>query len=127
MTLFPTSERVDPASMRRRARLLACGSALALASTACSALLGPLPQKESRPLPLRSQIRTSDGTLLATLFEENRIQVSSSEIPTIVKGAVVAVEDARFWEHSGIDAKAIARAAIANWAHGTTVQGGSTI
>jgi 1A family penicillin-binding protein len=127
MTLFPKPHRGDPTSVPARGRLLACLAALAAATTACSTLLGPLPQKESRPLPLRSQIRTSDGTLLATLFEENRIQVSASEIPKVVKDAVVAVEDARFWEHSGIDAKAIARAAIANWAHGTTVQGGSTI
>jgi 1A family penicillin-binding protein len=127
MTVFPYLERSATSPASRRGRTLVCAGALALTATACSTLLGPLPQKESRPLPLRSQIRTSDGTLLATLFEENRIQVATSEIPRIVKDAVVAVEDARFWEHSGIDAKAIARAAIANWAHGTTVQGGSTI
>ena len=112
---------------RFRLRAIAAGSALALAGTACSTLLDPLPEKEARPLALRSQIRASDGTLLATLFEENRMQVSPKEIPKLVKDAVVAVEDARFWEHSGIDAKAIARAAFANWAQGATVQGGSTI
>jgi penicillin-binding protein 1A len=125
MTSFPHLKRMDPTDAR--GRMLLSAVVLALASTACSTLLGPLPEKESRPLPLRSQIRTSDGTLLATLFEENRIQVASSEIPKVVKDAVVAVEDARFWEHSGIDAKAIARAAIANWSRGATVQGGSTI
>ncbi|MFY9588260.1 MAG: PBP1A family penicillin-binding protein [Actinomycetota bacterium] len=110
-----------------RARRLAGFSLLALAATGCSTLLGPLPQKEARPLSLRSQIRASDGTLLATLFEENRVQLASTAIPKIVKDAVVAVEDARFWEHSGVDAKAIARAAITNWRRGETVQGGSTI
>ena len=102
-------------------------SGLAFTLAACGAFLGPLPTKEARPLALRSQIRASDGTLLATLFEENRVQLSSSQIPRVLKDAVVAVEDARFWVHSGIDTKAIARAAIANIAHGTTVQGGSTI
>ena len=58
-----------------RARRLAGLSVLALASSACSTFLGPLPQKEARPLALRSQIRASDGTLLATLFEENRVQL----------------------------------------------------
>jgi penicillin-binding protein 1A len=127
MTDFPNPPSDRPAHGRVRAWTLAVTSMLALGSTACSTLLGPLPTKESRPLPLRSQIRASDGSLLATLFEENRVQVSSAEIPKVVKDAVVAVEDARFWEHSGVDAKAIARAAIANWAHGSTVQGGSTI
>jgi penicillin-binding protein 1A len=111
----------------RRLVVLAPAFALALVATACSSILGPLPEKEARPLALRSQIRAADGTLLATLYEENRVQVDAKDIPPVVKDAVVAVEDARFWHHSGIDAKAIARAALANLAHGTTVQGGSTI
>jgi len=110
-----------------RARRLAGVSVLALAATGCSTLLGPLPEKEARPLSLRSQIRAADGTLLATLFEENRVQLAGSAIPQIMKNAVVAVEDARFYEHAGVDAKAIARAAITNWRRGETVQGGSTI
>jgi penicillin-binding protein 1A len=110
-------------NLRRCAALLI----LLPATTGCSALFGPLPEQEARPLALRSQIRASDGTLLATLFEENRTQVAASEIPQVAKNAVVAVEDARFWDHSGVDAKAIARAAITNWAKGETVQGGSTI
>ncbi|HJR19023.1 MAG TPA: PBP1A family penicillin-binding protein [Actinomycetota bacterium] len=101
--------------------------ALVLAGTGCSALFGPLPDQEAKPLALRSQIRSSDGTLLATLFEENRTPVAASDIPQVVRDAVVAVEDARFWDHSGVDAKAIARAALTNWAKGETVQGGSTI
>jgi penicillin-binding protein 1A len=108
-------------------RFLLVALALALAGTGCSALLGPLPEQEAAPLALRSQIRASDGTLLATLFEENRTPVASTDIPQVVKDAVIAVEDARFWEHSGVDAKAIARAALTNWAKGETVQGGSTI
>jgi 1A family penicillin-binding protein len=126
MTPFPTPATGRTATVKR-ARMLAGACALGLAATGCSALLGPLPSKEARPLALRSQIRASDGSLLATLFQENRVQLTGAEIATVVKDAVVAVEDARFWDHSGIDAKAIARAAIANWAHGTTVQGGSTI
>ncbi len=41
--------------------------------------------------------------------------------------AIVAIEDARFWTHNGIDARAIARAADANAAAGGVSQGGSTI
>jgi penicillin-binding protein 1A len=101
--------------------------ALALTTTACSTLFAPIPTEEARPLALRSQVRASDGTLLATLFEENRVPVGPEEIPKVVKDAVIAVEDARFWDHAGVDAKAIARAAIANLAKGAAVQGGSTI
>jgi penicillin-binding protein 1A len=127
MTDFPAHFRRRPANGRGRPRALALIVTLALVSPGCSTLLGPLPTKEARPLPLRSQIRAADGSLLATLFEENRVQVSSAEIAKVVKDAVVAVEDARFWDHAGIDARAIARAAITNWTHGSTVQGGSTI
>ena len=124
MTAFPEPRsRARAASARRVAALCA----VALATAGCSALFGPLPQEEARPLALRSQIRASDGTLLATLFEENRTPITAAEIPQVVRDAVVSVEDARFWVHSGVDAKAIARAAIANWAKGDTVQGGSTI
>jgi penicillin-binding protein 1A len=100
---------------------------LALTVSGCSVLLAPLPSKEAHPLALRSQIRASDGTLLATLFEENRFSIGADEIPQVVRDAVVSTEDAKFWHHSGVDAEAIARAAITNWTHGTTVQGGSTI
>jgi penicillin-binding protein 1A len=127
MTDFPVPADDRPRTGRHAPRAIPVVCALALLSTGCSTLLGPLPTKEARPLPLRSQIRASDGSLLATLFEENRVQVTSAEIPTVVKDAVVAVEDARFWDHSGVDARAIARAAIANWTRGSTVQGGSTI
>jgi 1A family penicillin-binding protein len=115
--------------MRPRVRVpaIAAATVVALTATSCATFFGPLPEKEARPLALRSQIRASDGTLLATLFEENRMQVTADQIPKVVRDAVVAVEDARFWEHSGIDTKAIARAAIANLTHGATVQGGSTI
>jgi penicillin-binding protein 1A len=108
-------------------RRFAAPVVLVLAATGCSTFLGPLPEQEARPLALRSQIRASDGTLLATLFEENRTPVAESQIPQVMKNAVVAVEDARFWDHSGVDAKAIVRAALANLAKGDTVQGGSTI
>ena len=125
MTVLPRPSSSHRRRSPRRALWAAC--APALLATGCSTLFGPLPTQEARPLALRPQIRASDGTVLATLFEENRVSVGPEEIPKVVKDAVVAVEDARFWDHSGVDAKAIARAAIANLAKGETVQGGSTI
>ena len=47
-------------------------------------------------------------------------------MPKVLKDAVLAVEDARFYEHGGVDAKGLARAVLANLRHGTR-QGASTI
>ena len=58
---------------------------------------------------------------------ENRVIVKSDQIAPIMKQAIVAVEDRRFWEHDGVDFKAIARAFWADVRHQQFVQGGSTI
>ena len=79
------------------------------------------------PLQLRSTIVAADGTPLATLFVQNRTAVQASAIPSVVKAATIAAEDARFLSHAGIDLKGIARAFVANLAAGRVVQGGSTI
>jgi penicillin-binding protein 1A len=66
--------------------------------------------------------------LLAELHGlENREVLSSEEMPQLVRDAVVALEDERFYEHSGVDFTAILRAVWANVTHGEIVQGGSTI
>ena len=74
-------------------------------------------------------IYASDGkTILAVLRgRESRIVVTSDEISPLVKQAVVAVEDRRFWEHRGVDVRGIARAAWADVRQKEFVQGGSTI
>ncbi|MEE8368572.1 MAG: transglycosylase domain-containing protein [Thermoanaerobaculia bacterium] len=55
------------------------------------------------------------------------IEVSFDNLPEHVWRSVLAAEDARFFEHRGIDARSVARAAIANARHGRVTQGGSTI
>jgi penicillin-binding protein 1A len=65
---------------------------------------------------------------LATLTgNEHRILLDSSEISPLIKQAVVAIEDERFYEHRGIDYAGIARALWEDIRAGGTVQGGSTI
>nr|MBA2528876.1 PBP1A family penicillin-binding protein [Euzebyales bacterium] len=49
------------------------------------------------------------------------------EMPQVLRDAVVAVEDARFYEHAGVDARAVARAIVNNARSGEIAQGGSTI
>jgi len=57
----------------------------------------------------------------------DRVLVSYGDLPKHLVDAVVAIEDQRFWSHSGLDVQAIARAANANLEAGEIVQGGSTI
>jgi penicillin-binding protein 1A len=57
----------------------------------------------------------------------NREVLALDEIPDVVKDMVVAVEDQRFWDHSGWDGGGMLRAAMANVRAGEVAQGGSTI
>ncbi len=74
-----------------------------------------------------SAIYAADGTLITTLREENRVTVPLEQIPRSLQDAVVAIEDARFWQHNGVDPRAIARAASTNAEAGEVAEGGSTI
>ena len=75
-----------------------------------------------------TKIFAADGTLITTLLaSENRENVRLDQLPAHVPDAVVAIEDARFWTHRGVDVKAILRAAVANTSQGAVVEGGSTI
>ncbi|HPT44578.1 MAG TPA: penicillin-binding protein 1A [Candidatus Rifleibacterium sp.] len=78
---------------------------------------------------LTTQVFDTKGLLLANLHaEENRTRIlPSQEIPDIMKHAVVAIEDERFYEHYGIDMVGIARAMAKNIKAGRVVQGASTL
>jgi penicillin-binding protein 1A len=67
------------------------------------------------------------GRELGIVSQQNRVIVSPSQIPQIVKEAVIAVEDRRFQTSSGVDVRGIARAFIQDIVHNGTVQGASTI
>ena len=97
----------------------------ALTASACS--LQPIDLAAEKPLPLRSTIVASDGSVLARLYRQNRALVSIDDIPENLVNAVIAAEDQRFFEHGGFDLRAIARAALVNAREGTVTQGGSTI
>ena len=74
-----------------------------------------------------SFIYDSEGNLITDYKgTEDRIMVSIDEIPEMLQNAFIAVEDARFYEHNGIDVKRNAGALVANFTSGST-QGGSTI
>ncbi len=75
-------------------------------------------------LPLR--VFSSDGVLIGEFGEERRNLLPIAQIPQVMTHAVLAIEDARFFEHSGVDYKGIVRAAIANLRESKS-QGASTI
>ena len=75
-------------------------------------------------LPLR--VYTSEGTLIREFGEERRTLVPIGEVPAVMKNAVLATEDARFYEHGGVDYVGVARAALANLGR-EKAQGASTI
>ncbi|WP_026672476.1 transglycosylase domain-containing protein [Alkalihalobacterium bogoriense] len=74
-----------------------------------------------------TKIMSEDGEELAKLFIENREVASIHDIPEHVQDAFVAIEDARFYEHQGIDFRAIGRALYRDILAGAKVEGGSTI
>ncbi|OIJ11900.1 penicillin-binding protein [Anaerobacillus arseniciselenatis] len=68
-----------------------------------------------------------DGEIITKLFNENRHIVPISNVPQHVQDAFVAIEDARFYDHRGIDFRAIGRAVYRDIIARAKVEGGSTI
>src|SRR5471032_2099130 len=80
---------------------------------------------EYRPkLPLR--VFSSDGVLLEEYGEERRQFVPIAQIPKVMKDAVLAIEDARFYHHGGVDYLGVIRAGLASVGEARS-QGASTI
>jgi penicillin-binding protein 1A len=76
-------------------------------------------------IPLR--IYTADNVLIGEFGEEHRDFVPIAQIPPMMKNAVLAIEDARFYQHKGIDWRGAARAVGSNVRHGFGQGGASTI
>jgi penicillin-binding protein 1A len=76
-------------------------------------------------IPLR--IYTADGVLIGEFGEERRTFVRFDDVPQVMRDAVLAAEDSRFFEHSGVDLVGVARAAVVNLIAGGTEQGASTL
>ncbi len=82
--------------------------------------------KNYRP-PAVSELYDRKGRLLAYFYREKRWPVSLDLVPERLIQAIIAAEDARFYQHKGLDFFSIIRAAIRNVEAGSIVQGGSTI
>ena len=104
-------------------------SVLVLVAVALSVAYPNLPDiselSDYRPkLPLR--VFSLEGSLIGEFGEERRQLTPIAQIPKVMTDAVLAIEDARFYEHGGIDYKGVLRAALANLGR-VKSQGASTI
>ncbi|MDP1808897.1 MAG: PBP1A family penicillin-binding protein [Actinomycetota bacterium] len=90
-----------------------------------------LPDLKSKQLFSRAQttkIYDANGGLITDLYvEQNRIVVPLKKISPYLQKAIIAIEDRRFYDHEGVDWKAIARALMADMRQGRIVEGGSTL
>ncbi|MBD9403707.1 penicillin-binding protein 1A [Acidovorax sp. ACV02] len=111
---------------------LAAAAAVGLALTIAVALSVAYPNlpdisdlADYRPkLPLR--VYSAEGALLGEFGEERRNLTPIDEIPQVMKDAVLAIEDSRFFQHGGVDYKGVLRAGLANLGR-VKSQGASTI
>jgi penicillin-binding protein 1A len=76
-------------------------------------------------LPMR--IYSADGVMLGEFGEERRNFLPISQIPKVMQDAVLAAEDARFYQHSGVNYISVLRAGLANFGEARNAQGASTI
>ena len=74
-----------------------------------------------------SKVFSEDGNVIGEFFIEKRELVSMDRVPKVLHDAIIAAEDANFYEHEGLDFLGILRALMKNIRAGGIVQGGSTI
>ena len=108
----------------------ACVAVVLIAAIALAVSYPNLPEISSltdyRPkLPMR--VFSADGVLLGEFGEERRNFVPIGEIPKVMQDAVLAIEDARFYQHGGVNYVSLIRAGLANFGEGHSAQGASTI
>ena len=129
------SAAAAPDRFRRRVALLAAAlllpatlSLYSLTSSGAVALADWMPDRAlDIDLPARSTVLAGDGSLLATFFAQDRVPVPLEAVAPAAKDAVLAIEDARFYEHGAIDPVGLLRAARRNLAAGEFREGASTL
>ena len=91
---------------------------IALAGTTVSrsiSFFNSLPTELAVQTPAQTtRMVTADGKLIASFYEENRVRIPLKKMSPYVKDAIIAIEDSRFYEHSGVDALGVLRALTTN-------------
>ncbi len=99
-----------------------------LAASSSADLLVPLPvELADQTFPGPTVLLAADGSVITYFYERNRQPVPSDQIAPVVKQALVAIEDRRFYEHRGLDVEGTLRALARNLVAGSVQEGGSTI
>ncbi len=78
-------------------------------------------------LPQQSRMYASDGSVIATFYSQNRIVVPIKDVSEYMQKAIVAREDRRFFEHSGVDVQGVMRAFVQTYIAEGDTQGGSSL
>ena len=113
---------------RSRATFVAMLVVCALVASGCDLPTLKEAREEAAALPQTSFLYAADGTLITRLHAgEDRVVVRASRIPDVMRNAVIAIEDQRFYDHAGVDLRALLRAAYIDATTGQIVEGGSTI
>ena len=100
----------------------------AIAAQQSSSLLGPPPDELTDESPAGNTVMlAANGEVITSFYEENRAPVASEAIAEVMKHALVAIEDARFYDHGGLDVQGTVRALVTNIAAGEVREGGSTL
>jgi membrane peptidoglycan carboxypeptidase len=100
----------------------------AVAAQQSTGLLGDLPTELTVDAPpANTVLLAANGEVITSFYEENRAPVPGDRIAEVMKQAMVAIEDARFYEHHGLDVQGTARALVTNLAAGGVQEGGSTL
>jgi len=84
-------------------------------------------QLSTPPNKTRSTMVDSTGKTIATFFDENRVDVTFAQIAPVMRQAIVAIEDNRFYQHGAIDLRGTLRALVRNQQAGGVSQGGSSL
>ena len=82
---------------------------------------------EAKDLSQKTRIYDVNGNLIASLYDQNRINVPLKSISRPMVKAIVAIEDYRYYDHGALDLRGTLRAFVTNQANGGSVQGGSSI
>ena len=100
----------------------------ALLAAESSNLLGEAPgELTDQPPAGNTTMLAANGELIISFYEQNRAPVTSDQIADVMKRAMVAIEDSRFYEHHGLDVQGTLRALVKNMAAGDVQEGGSTL
>ncbi len=113
--------------------VLAAGLLVPAAAAAGTAASGSIQFFDDLPSELQagalaepSKIYANDGSLIATLYEENRQPINLDQVSPTMIDAMLAIEDDRFYEHGGVDVQGVIGALASNLTSGTN-RGASTI